>query len=173
MAWKSSHDEQIYWSTFDDTNWSAQAAIPGRSTSHAPALAAFGNRLFMFWKGSGGDTRIFYATLPAGALGIWSGGEEVSYVRSDAAGMTREVVNTDSHPTAVQRGNSLMLAYRGQPGDSAVWFMAFANAEWSAPFTIPGAATYTGPGAAVLDGTLLVAWKALDPDYELHLSTLG
>jgi hypothetical protein len=173
MAWKSSHDEQIYWSTFDGFNWSAQAAIPGRATSHAPALAAFGNRLFMFWKGSGNDTRLFHATLPAGPLGIWSGGEEVSWVRSDASGMIREVPNTDSHPAAVQRGNSLILAYRGQPGDTAVWFMAFANDEWSAPFTVPGAGTYTGPGAGALDGTLVVSWKALDPDFELHLRTLG
>jgi len=127
----------------------------------------------MFWKGSGNDTRLFQATLPAGPLGIWSGGEEVSWVRSDASGMIREVPNTDSHPAAVRRGNTLILAYRGQPGDSAVWFMAFANGEWSAPFTIPGAGTYTGPGVGVLDGTLLVSWKALDPDYELHLRTLG
>jgi Matrixin len=173
MAWKSSHDEQIYWSKFDGTNWSPQAAIPGRATSHAPALAAFGDRLFMFWKGSGNDTRIFQATLPAGSLGIWSGGEEVSYVRTQVSGMTREIVNTDSHPAAVQRGDSLVLVFRGQPGDSAVWFMPFANGEWSAPFTIRNAGTYTGPGAGVLNGTLLVAWKALDPDHELHFSRLG
>ncbi len=173
MAWKSSHDEQIYWSSFDGNGWSTQVAIPGRSTSHAPALAGFGNRLFMFWKGSGNDTRIFYATLPAGPSGIWSGGEEVSYVRADANGMTREVVNTDSHPAAVQRGDSLMLVYRGQPGDTAVWFMAFKNEEWSAPFTVPGAGTYTGPGVAAFEGSLFTAWKALDPDFELHFSTLG
>lgn len=173
MAWKSSDDEKIYSSKFDGTNWSPQAAIPGRATSHAPALAALGNTLFMFWKGSGSDTRIFNATLPAGPLGIWSAGEEVSYVRADAGGMTREIVNTDSHPAAVQKGTSLVLVFRGQPGDSAVWFMVFANGEWSAPFTIPGAGTYTGPGGGVLNGALIVAWKALDPDYELHFRTLG
>jgi hypothetical protein len=173
MAWKSSHDEQIYWSTFDGTNWSPQSAIAGRATSHAPALAAFGDRLFMFWKGSGNDTRIFYATLPAGNLGIWSAGEEVSYVRASTGGMTREIVNTDSHPVAVRRDGSLVLAYRGQPGDTAVWFMSFANDEWSAPFTISGAGTHTGPGVGVLNGSLIVSWKALDPDFELHLSTLG
>jgi hypothetical protein len=173
MAWKSSHDDQIYWSTFDGNSWSPQQSIPGRSTSHAPALAAFGNRLFMFWQGSGNDARIFHATLPTGSLGIWSGGEEVAFLRADAKGMTREGVNTDSHVAAVARGASLILAYRGQPGDTAVWFMAFANGEWSAPFTVPGAGTYTGPGAAVLNGSLLIAWKALDPDSELHFSTLG
>jgi hypothetical protein len=51
--------------------------------------------------------------------------------------------------------------------------MVFANDEWSAPFTIPGAGTYTGPGAGALNGSLFVAWKALDPDYELHFTTLG
>ena len=173
MAWKSSDDERIYWSKFDGTNWSPQSAIPGRTTSHAPALAALGNQLLMFWKGSGNDTRIFYAKLPAGSQRIWSGGEEVSYVRAEAGGMTREIVNTDSHPAAVGRRDSIVLAFRGQPGDSAVWFMVVANGEWSAPFTISGAGTYTGPGAGVLNGALIVAWKALDPDYELHLRTLG
>jgi hypothetical protein len=78
MAWKSSHDEQIYWSTFDGTNWSSQAAIPGRATSHAPALAAFGNVCSCFRRDPG-KTRA--SSLPrcrlaisASATGyLWSG----------------------------------------------------------------------------------------------------
>jgi len=165
-------DEQIYWSTFDGANWSAQTAIPGRSTSHAPVVVAFANLLFMFWKGSGSDTRIFHATLAAGPNAIWSAGEEVFWLKPTADGMIRDVPHTDSHPAAVQRGNSLILAYKGQPGDSAVWFMSLSDDEWSGPFTVPGAGSWTGPGVAVLNGTLFMAWKALDPDPELHFSTL-
>jgi hypothetical protein len=175
MAWRGRGNDSNIWfsSTTDLLSWTPQVPLDNVRSTHGPALAALGDRLFMFWKGSGNDTRIFYATLPAGPLGIWSAGEEVSYVRAEVGGITREIVNTDSHSAAVQRGTTLVLTFRGQPGDSAVWFMVFSNGEWSAPLTVPGAGTYTGPGAGTLNNTLLVAWKALDPDYELHLSTLG
>lgn len=175
MAWKASDDERIYWSSFDGSNWTPQEAILGRTTSHAPALAAFGNRLFMFWKGSGNDTRIFQATLGSEPNAIWSAGEEVSYQRIQTQGVIRDVVNTDSHPAAVQRGDTLVLSYRGMPGDTAVWFMTLRQGEgqWSGPFTVPGAGTTTGPGIAQLGGALFIAWKALEPQSELHFSRLG
>ena len=81
--------------------------------------------------------------------------------------MIREVVNTDSHPAAVQRGNSLVLVFRGQPEirPSGSWFLRMASGLLPLPYQVR---VLTGPGAGALNATLLVAWKALDPDYELH-----
>ncbi|MGA7237259.1 MAG: matrixin family metalloprotease [Bryobacteraceae bacterium] len=43
--------------------WSTQAAVPGAATSHRPAIAAMGGRVFLVWKGIPGDTAIYTASV--------------------------------------------------------------------------------------------------------------
>jgi hypothetical protein len=43
--------------------WSSQAAIEGVATSHRPAIALFGNRVQIVWKGSGGDHTIWTTSI--------------------------------------------------------------------------------------------------------------
>ncbi len=174
MAWRGREgDERIWWSQFDGTRWTPQAAIPGRSTSHSPALAVAATRLCMLWKGSGDDQRIHHAFLDRGPNAIWSGGIEVSYVDMYAEGAVRHSVRTSHHPVAVSRGDALMLAYKGQAGDDALWIMQWQSGEWSGPTQIPDVLSSSGPGIATLAGAVSLAWRAQGPDETLHCSKLG
>jgi hypothetical protein len=60
-AWKGmDNDQDIYWSSFDGTSWSAQHKVPGVGTSVRPALAVFSNHLYMAWKGMDNDQNIYW-----------------------------------------------------------------------------------------------------------------
>jgi len=43
--------------------WSTQVSVPGAATSHRPAIAAMGGRVFLAWKGVPGDTGIYTASV--------------------------------------------------------------------------------------------------------------
>jgi hypothetical protein len=61
MAWKgASNDQDIHWSSFGGTNWSAPRKVTGAGTSVRPALAAFSNHLYMAWKGISNDQGIYW-----------------------------------------------------------------------------------------------------------------
>jgi hypothetical protein len=174
MAWRGQDgDERIWWSRFDGNSWSPQAAIAGRTTSHSPALAVAGNRLCMLWKASGDDQRIHHAFLDRGPDAIWSAGLQVTYVDNNTDGAVAHSVRTSHHPVAAARGDALMLAYKGQTGDDALWMMQWQAGEWSGPTQIPDVLSATGPGIAVIGGAVVLAWRAQGPDETLHCSRLG
>jgi hypothetical protein len=174
MAWRGQDgDERIWWSRFDGTSWSPQAAIPGRTTSHSPALGVAGDRLCMLWKASGDDQRIHHAFLDRGPNAIWGPGVQVTYIDNYTEGAVAHSVNTSHHPVAAARGDALMLAYKGQAGDDALWIMQWQDGEWSGPTQIPQVLSSTGPGIMVLAGAIGLAWRAQAPDETLHCSRLG
>lgn len=69
MAWRGTGDDQRVWFTQAAPDpatsgpslmaWSTQANIGGAGTSDPPAVAAFGGRLFVAWKGIAGDHAIY------------------------------------------------------------------------------------------------------------------
>jgi hypothetical protein len=68
-AWKGGDgDERIWYSCFDGTSWGipggpVQEPFPSPiATDTGPSLAVFNNRLYAAWKGSGGDTRIWWTS---------------------------------------------------------------------------------------------------------------
>ena len=56
MVWKGVGDDQrLFWSASGGSSWDEQQVIPVGGSSTDPALASFGNRLYMAWKGVGDD----------------------------------------------------------------------------------------------------------------------
>jgi hypothetical protein len=62
-AWTGSDgDQQLYYSSFDGSNWAPQAQISGES-SIGPSLATFNGLLYAVWQGSGGDQQLWYSSF--------------------------------------------------------------------------------------------------------------
>lgn len=174
MAWKGvPGDHTIWWSTFDGDNWTPQQEIRGRGTSAAPALAVLGNRLYMIWKGIPGDSRVFYAWLDNTPLAIWQAQQEVTFTIAHADGNESINIGTSHHPSATGRGNSIVLAWKGVPGDSSLWFAPFQDGEWFGQISMKDAGTSSGPAIAELDGRLYIVWKGIEDDSGLYWSSLG
>ena len=132
MAWKGIPDDNnIYWSSFDGNNWSPQVQIRGRGTSHGPALAALGNKLYMFWKGSEDDHNVYYAWIDDQPDPIWQAQRVVAYTDARAEGNVEINIGTSSRPVATVRDNTIVLAWKGIPGDSGLYFASLENDKWS------------------------------------------
>jgi hypothetical protein len=78
-------------------------------------------------------------------------------------------VNTSHHPAIASTGGQLITAYKGQPGDDAVWLMRGLQLA-NGPVQIKDALSSTGPGLATVRDKIICVWKAQGPDQELHFA---
>ena len=103
---------------------SQQTYVPNRrlpaavNTSAAPSTAMVGDTMYVAYKGSGGDTRVY--VVRTGDQGqSWS----MTQLPAD--------VNTSTRPQAFVRGNSLYVFYRGAGSDQRVYSVPVpGNAAW-------------------------------------------
>ncbi len=64
LAWKGVEgDSRIYFSTFQDNEFSGQIRVAGVGTSSGPGLSTLNNRLHMAWRGIQGDSGLYYSWL--------------------------------------------------------------------------------------------------------------
>jgi hypothetical protein len=66
-----------------------------------------------------------------------------------------------------------MMAWKGVPGDSGIWFAPFENDEWSGQINVAGVGTSAGPALTTFNGRLYMAWKGIPGDSGLYFSWLG
>lgn len=173
MAWKGVEDDNgLYWATFDGSNWTPQQPILGVGTSDSPALVVFGNLLYMFWKGIPGDTKAYYSTLDNGEGAIWQPQKPISYIESQANGMVALEIGTSSALSACVRGNRILLAWKGVPGDSGIYFSLFDGQEFTGQIPMANAGTSGGPTVLEFNGQAYMAWKGIEGDSNLFWSRL-
>jgi hypothetical protein len=77
-------------------------------------------------------------------------------------------VSTSHHPAMASASDELIVAYKGQPGDDAVWL--YRGVHVVGPVPIKDALSSTGPGIATVRDKVILVWKAQAPDQELHIS---
>jgi hypothetical protein len=176
MAWKGvSGDAGIYWSRLSGNSWSPQARIAGRGTSHGPALVAFNGQLHMYWKGIQDDDNVYHAVLVDPANGIWGPQDRVAYIDAGnlASGETPIAIGTSDSPFATVRGDEIILAWKGIPGDDDLWFSRFSNGEYSGQMNVPNVGSAAGPAIVNFGGRLVLGWRGIPNDSNLYVSTLG
>jgi len=173
MVWKGAPgDSAIYWSWFDRNTWVPQQPIRGRGTSDSPALAVLGNRLYMFWKGIEDDNNVYYAWIDNQPGAIWQAQHVVAYTDARTEGNVSVNIGTSHGPAAAVRGNAIVLAWKGVPGDTGLYFASLENDEWSGQINVAGVGSSTGPGLATLNGRLYMVWKGIPGDTGLYYSWL-
>ena len=176
MAWKGYDDDTgIYWSVYDGAEgWSPQRHVAGVGTSHAPALVAYQGMLFMFWKGIPGDTNAYYSFLDLAnePSPIWKPQRRVEYFSYEIDGGVAHLIGTSGPLSAAVRGNAILLAWKGVPGDTAIWFSLFENGEFSGQAPVPNVGTSVGPSVVEADGKTYMAWKGVDGDSAIYWTRL-
>jgi hypothetical protein len=171
------HDNALKMVAWDGGSWSAEQAIPGESEGR-PALAVFGNKLWVFSAGTGSGT-LSYRTFDGET---WMGPTEIGPAAgSGAAAVFKKkltiVYPDENHdivfrswtgkdwsepggvggssslePAACAQGDKLRVLYTG--GDGALFMTTFDGSSWSdaaAVSDINGAGSARAP-AVVLDG---------------------
>jgi hypothetical protein len=162
-AWKDNDIDGLLWyATFDGSNWTAPAVIPGAGSDVGPALDVFNGLEYAAWKGSNGDTQIWYSST--GASG-W------------AAQQVIPGVGTVVGPSLAQYNSLLYAAWMGEGGDPRLFYSSFDGSGWASQQVIPGVGSSVGPSLAAWDvesggdGKLYAAWKGAGDDTQLYYSS--
>ncbi|MCM3763742.1 matrixin family metalloprotease [Neobacillus niacini] len=173
MAWKGVRNDQgIYWSTFTGEGWTPQQQIRGVGTSASPALVAFRNRLYMFWKGVEGDRNVYYSWLDNGPGAIWQPQRVVAYIDNETSGGVWRNIGSSSGPSATVRGNRILLAWKGIPGDQGIYFSLYDGNEFTGQIRVNNVGTSQGPTVFDTGGFTHMAWKGIDGDNTIYWTTL-
>ncbi len=172
-AWKGSNDDtRIWYSSFDGTNWAPQKTISVPNTPNevvgtdvGPSLAVLNGVLYAAWKGSNGDTRIWYSSLPGTE---WETQKTISVPNTP-----NEVVGTDVGPSLAVFNGVLYAAWKGSNGDERIWYSSFDSTrrEWETQVAIQSpVASSVGPSLAEFNNQLYAAWKGSDGDERIWYS---
>ena len=174
-AWKGvSGDSSLYWSRFVGGQWEPQKGpIAGRGTSNGPSLAVLGNRLYMFWKGIDGDDDAYFAWMDNQPDAIWQVAKRITYTEAQTGGNVEVAIGTSDQPAATVLDNAIVLAWKGVPGDTGLFFSRFENGEWSGQTNVAYVGSSSGPAFANLDGRLFMAWTGVPGDTGLYFNSLG
>ncbi|PEU03389.1 hypothetical protein COD79_18715 [Bacillus cereus] len=161
MAWRGiDDDEGIYWSQFDGVGaWSPQQRIRGIGTSDSPALVGVGNRMYMFWKGTDGDSKAYWSVIDFSNDPIWRPQRIIEYFSYEADGGVAHAIGTTGGLTATQRGDSILIAWKGVEDDPGIYVSLFANNEFGGQIKVPNIGTSSGPMVVQTNGITLMAWK--------------
>ncbi len=163
-AWKGSNgDTRIWFSSFDGTKWAPQKTISMLNvqvgTDVGPSLAVFNNRLYVAWKGSNGDERIWYSfslpeLLPGTPISSWQQQQSMLNPIASSVG-----------PSLATFNNKLYAAWKGSTGDERIWYSFFDGSIWAKQEPLPSPiASSVGPSLAVFNNRLYVAWKGSNGD---------
>lgn len=123
-----------------------------------PALATFGGKLYMAWKGMERDDRIFYSSFNGAA---WAPQQLIPNVAT-SSGVALAVFN-----------GKLYMAWKGMQADQGIYWSVYNGSNWAPQQLVAGVGTSTGPRLAVLNGKLYMAWKGVEGDQRLFWSSFN
>ena len=140
-------------------------------TSHSPALVFFQNRLFMFWKGIDGDSRVYYSSLGAAPNAIWQAQRLVDYrrpERRDRHGPDWHIARTVGD-TIWQSAPGDVEGHRRRPG---IYFSLFDGNAFTGQIRVADVGTSEGPYVCRIGAFAHMAWKGVEDDNVIYWSTL-
>ena len=171
LAYKGSGtDTNIWYSVYNGNSWSTPPTCfaqidPGgyrRTTSDRPALALYGDKLYMAWKRSD-DAQIWFSCTSNGltwTIPKYTGG------------------NSTHGPALAVFDEKLYMAWKGS-ADRFIWYAAYDGAEWIHKGNLndygvntshsPALATYKDGGRE----KLYLVWKGMDDDTRIWFTSMS
>jgi photosystem II stability/assembly factor-like uncharacterized protein len=127
-GWKEEETRNIYWSTYDGTQWSPQQRVleyeGTEATIASPALAEFNGKLYMAWTGyfsSNVKWSTFDGTVPPKPRSPWSPQQSID---SSLLGLTIS-------PALAKFDGKLYMAWVGPEHDPRIYWGTFDGTRWS------------------------------------------
>jgi len=144
---------QIYYSSFNGSEWADARDVPEAVSSTSPALAEYLFDLYMVWTGAGADTSLYYNYFDGAS---WT---PVRRVPEAAAG---------SGPALAVYLGDLYAFWMGPGGASgvgrdtdtgrAIYYASLDGSIWTAAQRIPGIETGSAPALCEYLGDLYMFW---------------
>ncbi|MFD6231083.1 matrixin family metalloprotease [Streptomyces sp. NPDC060232] len=187
MAWKGVEgDSQIWWTRaavgpsirLGETQ---QQSVRGVETSTGPTLVPAMGRLYMFWKGPGDKTQIYYSFISR-LTDIWSPQEVVKFHETEVPGSVWREAGTSGTPAATAVGAPLqrigdppqriLLAWKGVEEETGIWVSVFDGERFAGQIRVDGG-TSTGIAVREFNGTVFMAWRGAGGNNNIFWATLG
>lgn len=139
------------------------------NTSATPAAFSFKGNLYVLYKGSGTDSRIYIAKSAGG--NILSGG-------SWNAEPLNPAINTSTAPGVTVFNNTPYMLYKGSGGDANIYIArSLGNAgdgnSWNATRLNPVINTSAAPAVTVFNNTLYLFYKGAGGDANIYIARSG
>lgn len=136
--------------------------LSDRASWEGPALAAFGGKLYMAWRGgTEDDQRLFWASAELHQNDLqWS--------------EQRELTDRGSswQPTMAVHRDRLFMAWRGVNDDQQIFWATFDGSNWSLQQVLDDRGSFQGgPALAEFDGELVMAWRGVEFDHRIFWAT--
>lgn len=153
----------------DGSAWGATPLNPGINTSDAPAAVSFNGSPYVFYKGSGGDSRIYVAQPPTGS--------DILNGPAWSANPLNPAINTSTAPAVAAFNGALYMLYKGSGGDTNVYIgRSTANtvgdgSSWSANRLNPAINTSAAPAVATLNQQLYMLYKGSGGDTNIYIAS--
>jgi hypothetical protein len=158
-------DTGIYVANSPDSNlsnggaWRLTRMNPAINTSATPGAVSFAGGLYVFYKGSGDDSRIYLAQPEGGNIlagGFWN------------AQPLNPAINTSTAPEAAVFNNTLYMFYKGAGGDANIYIArakegkVFDGNSWEAARLNSGINTTAAPKPVVVGNSLYLFYRGLE-----------
>jgi hypothetical protein len=127
-----------------------------RGVGEPPALAQYGDALYLAWKGIERDDRMFYSSYQADR---WAAQSLIPHVGSGAG------------PALAAYQDKLFAAWKGILGDEGIYWSSYDGSSWAPQQKDQSIGTSTGVSLAVHDGLLYMAWKGVEGDQRIFWRT--
>lgn len=149
-AWRGLGDDSCIWTATYDNGWAAQQRPTGAPrTEDRPALAMFGGRAVMAWRGAENDQTIWFSQRNSNAT--WEAQAPVPGATS-ACG-----------PALAEFKGKLYMAWRGPEGDEQLRWSQFDGTTWTTPTLFKGASSHS-PALVATKLEMSMAWKGAGTD---------
>ena len=146
----------LFWATTQDpANWIHHGPIADCASSFQPSLVVHYGQVFLAFKGAGSDTSIYMTQI-----------SNVNDLATNTAGWNDRWsvpgVGTSHGPSLCTSNGQLFMAWKGDPGDTAIWYSSSASGaqkDWApqqaigpSPFGQLNYGTSVGPALATFFG---------------------
>jgi hypothetical protein len=152
-----------FWAQSQDNPGTNSPAGCGANSDYLVTYTISRPVIYLAWKGSSDDQRLFYSSSPDGlSPATWAGQVEVSGHTSDS-------------PALAAFNGNIYLAWKGEGADSRMFFSSSSNGNnWSGQALIGGntsvGLTSNGPALAAFNGDLYLVWKGEGADTRMFYS---
>jgi hypothetical protein len=178
LVWKGTNDDGgIYYSRFVGGNWLAQQRIPGVGTANSPVALSDDGGVRLVWRGTNKD-HVLWTTTGSADFSGWKPQAPVQWTIMGNGNKDNKVgtPGSDGAPAMAAQGGSVFAAWRGVPGDQGLYFTQLRKEGgapvWSAQSNIPGVGSSDGPAIAYFQNRLYLAWKGIEGDSGIYMTSL-
>lgn len=144
MVWKAAGSDQTIWYSEVDPfyvtlpgkiqqenylHWNKPKQISGMMSSYRPALAVYGDKLFMAWKGKGNEHQLWFRTATAKTMNNFPLIRKLDWTEQSRVFPTDSGMGSTHGPALAVVDNKLIMVWKGkitgQTDDPKIWFSKY------------------------------------------------